>query len=87
MRNVSFYPLAFEQFTEWATEDRKIYRKIVRLIKEAQRDPFAGTGQPEPLRHDLAGYWSRRITKEHRLVYKATDDTIVIASCKHHYGK
>ena len=67
--------------------DRKIYRRIYRLIEDTLRDPFQGLGQPEALRHDLSGLWSRRITKEHRLVYEVTDDEIVIVACKYHYGK
>lgn len=85
MRRVAFESNAFEDFTSWASQDKKVYRKIVRLIKEVQRDPFVGTGKPEPLKHDLAGYWSRRIDQEHRFVYTVTDDAIIIISCKHHY--
>jgi toxin YoeB len=55
------------------------------LIQEAAREPFRGTGKPEPLRHQLKGYWSRRITEEHRLVYRVTDEEIFIASCRDHY--
>jgi toxin YoeB len=55
------------------------------LIKETARDPFSGIAKPEPLKHDLKGYWSRRITDEHRLVYKVTGDMVIIASCRYHY--
>ncbi len=85
MRNVAFLPQAFADFTQWATEDRKIYIKITDLIKDIQRQPFAGLGKPEPLKHELRGLWSRRITLEHRLVYKITEDEIVIVSCRFHY--
>ena len=85
MRRVAFESNAFEDFTSWASQDKKTYQKIVRLIKEVQRDPFVGTGKPEPLKHDLKGYWSRRIDQEHRFVYTVTDDAIIIISCKYHY--
>jgi len=85
MKNVAFLPQAFADFTQWATEDRKIYAKIVDLIKDIQRQPFTGLGKPEPLKHKLRGLWSRRITLEHRLVYKITEDEIVIVSCRFHY--
>jgi toxin YoeB len=85
MRNITFEQAAFEQFTSWATEDKKIYAKIVKLIDDTLRDPFDGLGKPEPLKYDLQGYWSRRITDEHRLVYKVTETSIIIISCKFHY--
>ncbi len=85
MRRVVFLPKAFESFTSWATEDKQLYRKIIALIKDIQHTPFSGLGKPEPLRHELQGYWSRRINDEHRLVYKVTDDDIIIAACKYHY--
>jgi toxin YoeB len=59
--------------------------RIVKLVKDIERDPFVGLGKPEPLKHDLAGLWSRRITDEHRLVYKVTEDEIIIVSCRFHY--
>ena len=64
---------------------KKVYAKIVSLIKDVQRDPFSGLGKPEALKHELSGLWSRRITKEHRLVYSVSDEEIVIISCKFHY--
>lgn len=85
MRRVVFLPKAFESFTSWATEDKQLYRKIIALIKDIQHTPFSGLGKPEPLRHELQGYWSRRINDEHRLVYKVTDDDIIVAACKYHY--
>jgi len=85
MKRVIFETSAFEDFAGWATEDKKIYAKIVRLIQDIQRSSFTGLGKPEPLRHELKGYWSRRITEEHRLVYKVIADAIIIASCKYHY--
>ncbi len=85
MRQVAFSAEAFVQFTNWAAEDGRLFERLTRLIKETARDPFSGIGKPEPLRHQLKGYWSRRINDEHRLVYKATEDTLFIASCRYHY--
>jgi toxin YoeB len=85
MRKVAFLTRSFDEFNQWAIEDKKIYAKIVNLIKDIQRDPFFGLGKPEALKHDLSGLWSRRITKEHRLVYSVSDEEIVIVSCKFHY--
>jgi toxin YoeB len=85
MRRVIFEGGAFEDFTGWVSQDKRIYAKIVELIRDIQRSPFTGLGKPEPLKHDLAGYWSRRINDEHRLVYKVTDEAIVIAACRYHY--
>ena len=85
MRAVAFHKDAFEQYTDWARIDKKIFERLHRLIIETARDPFAGIGKPEPLKADLRGYWSRRISDEHRLVYKVTDEMIIIASCKYHY--
>ena len=85
MRNIAFEQEAFDQFNAWTIEDKKIYAKVVNLIGDILRDPFKGLGKPEPLKYDLKGYWSRRITDEHRLVYKVTDEKILIVSCKLHY--
>ncbi len=85
MRQVIFESSAFNDFTNWATDNKKLYAKIVRLIKDIQRSPFTGLGKPEPLRHELTGYWSRRIDVEHRLVYKVTNEAVIIISCKYHY--
>jgi toxin YoeB len=85
VRSVHFHARAFEQFTGWAAADSKLYQRIAKLIQEAAREPFTGTGKPEPLRHQFKGYWSRRITEEHRLVYRVTPEEIFIASCRDHY--
>ena len=85
MRAIAFHQSAFDQYNEWALKDKKTFERLRRLITETARSPFAGIGKPEPLRRELAGYWSRRITDEHRLVYKVTDDQLIIASCKYHY--
>ncbi len=85
MRNITFAPEGFEQFNAWAEQDKKIYRKIIALINDILHQPFTGLGKPEPLKHQLTGYWSRRITGEHRLVYKVTETEIIILSCRFHY--
>lgn len=85
MKQVAFEEKAFEDFTNWASQDKKLYTKIIALIKDIKKNPFLGLGKPEPLKHELSGYWSRRINDEHRLVYKVTDTMIIIASCKYHY--
>ena len=82
---ISFTDHAFSEYRQWAKDEKKIIDKIDKLIAEVLRDPFRGTGKPEPLKGDLSGHWSRRITEEHRLVYKVFPDHIVIVSCKYHY--
>ena len=82
---ISFEEAAFSEYWHWAVEDIKIFEKINKFIVEIGRDPFHGTGKPEPLKGNLSGYWSRCITEEHRLVYKVLPDHIVIVSCKYHY--
>ncbi len=87
MRQIFFDNDSFKDFTEWGIVDRKIQQRIAQLILEITRTPFEGKGKPEPLRHNLKGYWSRRIDDNHRLVYKVTDDMIIVLSCKYHYGE
>ena len=82
---ISFEEVAFADYRQWAGEDKKIFNKINTMISEILRDPFHGTGKPEPLKGNLSGHWSRRITEEHRLVYRVFPDHIVIVSCKYHY--
>ncbi|MCP4702628.1 MAG: Txe/YoeB family addiction module toxin [Gammaproteobacteria bacterium] len=82
---IAFEKGAFEDFTAWAVVDKKIHKRIVSLIMDTLRQPFAGLGKPERLKHDMRGYWSRRITDEHRLVYKVEDDTLIVIACKYHY--
>ena len=82
---IVFADREWEDLTYWITHDRKVAERIVRLIKEIERDPFEGIGKPEPLKHDLAGFWSRRITDEHRLVYAVENDRILIAQARYHY--
>ena len=83
--NVVFQALAFDQYVEWQRLDRNILTKINRLIAECQRQPFEGTGKPEALRGDYSGWWSRRIDREHRLVYRVSGNALEIAQCRYHY--
>ena len=76
---------AFEDLAWWIKQDRAKALRIVSLIKEIEREPFTGIGKPEPLKHEFVGCWSRRIDKEHRLVYQVTDDKIRILACRYHY--
>lgn len=85
MRIIAFHQKAFEQYNDWATREKKTFERLKRLISETARTPFEGIGKPEPLKNELKGYWSRRITNEHRLVYRVTDEQIIIASCEYHY--
>ncbi len=76
---------AWEDYLHWQENDKKILKKINRLIKEIQQNPFKGLGEPEPLKCNWSGYWSRRITIEHRLVYKVNGENLMIAQCRYHY--
>ena len=87
MRKVVITPKAFKEFAEWANEDRRVLVKIVLLINDIQRSPFEGIGKPEPLKHDFQGVWSRRITGEHRLLYRVDDEQITVSACRFHYQK
>lgn len=80
-----FHERAWEDYLHWQATDRKLLLRVNTLIKECSRTPFTGTGKPEPLRGSLSGWWSRRITQEHRLVYRATEDSLFIAQCRYHY--
>ena len=82
---IIFTKNSWEDYISWQTEDKKMLRKINELIKDIQRTPFEGRGKPEPLKYDLSGFWSRRIVREHRLVYQVVKNTILIYSCKFHY--
>ncbi len=83
--NLVFADEAWDDYLYWQQNDKKIMKKINALIKEIQRDPFKGLGEPEPLKYNWSGFWSRRITIEHRLVYKVTESSILIAQCRYHY--
>lgn len=76
---------AWEDYLYWQETDTKVLKRINTLIKEIQREPYKGIGRPEPLKHNWTGYWSRRINREHRLVYKATKQALFIAQCRYHY--
>lgn len=76
---------AWDDYLYWQSTDKQMLKRINALIKDIKRTPFEGIGKPEPLKHDLSGYWSRRIDKENRIVYKATSDSIIIAMCRYHY--
>ena len=76
---------AWEDYLYWQKTDRKVVLRINTLIRDIQRDPFDGIGKPEALRHALSGYWSRRITDEHRIVYKVEGDAVMIAQLRYHY--
>ncbi len=82
---VAFYKIAYDDYNKWEETDKKLFKRIKELIKDISRNPFDGIGKPEPLKHELSGYWSRRINDEHRLVYKVTENTIYIVSCREHY--
>jgi len=79
-----FAEQAWEDYLYWQSQDKKVLKRINLLIKDISRDAFAGLGDPEPLKYNWSGYWSRRITLEHRLVYKVIDNEIRIAQCRYH---
>jgi toxin YoeB len=82
---ITFSKNAWEDYTSWLSEDKRMLKKINELIKDIQRTPYEGMGKPEPLKYDLAGLWSRRIDREHRLVYQVNESEILIYSCRYHY--
>lgn len=84
-RNIQWDYDAWQDYLYWQTHDKAVIKKINSLIEAALRDPFTGIGQPEGLKGNLSGFWSRRINGEHRLVYAVEEKTIVIISCKNHY--
>lgn len=85
MRNVTFTDEAWSSYIYWQTQDKKTLKRINEIIKDAQRDPFSGIGKPEALKHSLTGFWSRRIDETNRFIYAATDEDLVIISCRYHY--
>jgi len=87
MKRIIFSRNGWEDYVSWQAEDRMVLKKINTLIREIQATPFKGSGKPEPLKHDLAGLWSRRIDREHRLVYMSEKDDLYIYSCRFHYDK
>jgi toxin YoeB len=82
---ISWAEKAWEDYLYWQSIDKKILKRINTLLKEISRQPFEGVGDPEPLKHQWSGYWSRRIDREHRLVYKVTAENIIVVQCRYHY--
>ncbi|TVR62029.1 MAG: Txe/YoeB family addiction module toxin [Candidatus Competibacteraceae bacterium] len=82
---IKFATRGWEDYLYWQTTDRTVLKRINQLIRDIQRDPFSGIGKPEPLKHHLSGFWSRRIDDRHRLVYAMEGDTLLIAQCRDHY--
>ncbi len=87
MEKVILLPKAFNEMSFWLEADRAVLVKIFDLIKDIKRNPFSEIGKPEPLKHELKGLWSRRITQEHRLIYRVSGEEIIIVSCRFHYSK
>lgn len=83
--NIIFSETAWEDYVYWQKTDKKMLNRTNELIKAIMRTPFEGIGKPEPLKHGLAGYWSRRINDEHRIVYRIQDESLLIAQCRYHY--
>lgn len=83
---LSWTDISWEDYLYWQSIDKKMVKRINALIKDIKRHPFEGIGNPEPLRHNWSGYWSRRMNREHRFIYKVTNDTIYIAQCRYHYN-
>ena len=85
MKKIEFSKTAGKEFLDFKNNDKAIFEKINVLLNELKKYPFMGTGKPEPLTGNYSGYWSRRITKKHRLIYKVENDKIIIVQCKFHY--
>lgn len=82
---LTFSSRAWEEYLYWQKTEKAMLKRINTLIKDSSRDPFEGIGKPEPLKHGLSAYWSRRINDEHRFVYKVSDDSLLIAQLRYHY--
>jgi len=82
---IIFHPNGWDDYIYWQQNDKKILKKINKLIKEIMRNPFEGTGKPEPLKFDLSAFWSRRIDQEHRIVYRVEKNDLHILTCRYHY--
>ena len=80
-----FAEQAWEDYLYWQRQDKRIVKRVNELVEATTREPYAGIGKPEPLKHALAGYWSRRITDEHRMVYRIEKDVLLIAQLRYHY--
>ena len=83
--NLQFTAQGWDDYLYWQQQDRAILKRINLLIRDVQRAPFEGIGQPEPLRFGLSGCWSRRVDLEHRLIYRVADDTLLVLQCRYHY--
>jgi toxin YoeB len=83
--NYIFVDESWEDYLYWQKTDKKMLRRINDLLKDIARNPYSGTGKPEPLKYKYAGFWSRRIDKEHRLIYQVKEDAILIVKCRYHY--
>lgn len=84
---IVFSANSWQDYTSWLNEDKKMLKRINELLKEIQRNRYEGKGKPEPLKYDLAVYWSRRIDREHRLVYQVKENEVLIVSCRYHYDR
>ncbi|MDH4410126.1 MAG: Txe/YoeB family addiction module toxin [Verrucomicrobiales bacterium] len=84
---LTWLPGAWEDYLHWQATDRKTLSRINELIRDTLRSPFSGVGKPEPLKSNLSGWWSRRITQEHRLVYRVDGDLLIILQCRFHYDR
>jgi toxin YoeB len=87
MMRITFSQNSWEDYISWQQDDRKMLKKINDLIRDIQKSPYSGLGKPEPLKYELAGFWSRRIDREHRLVYQVYNNEILVYSCRYHYDK
>lgn len=85
--NLVWSEKAWDDYLYWQAQDKKLVKRINMLLADVKRNGHEGLGKPEPLKHDLGGYWSRRIDSKHRLVYRITGDNVHIARCRFHYGK
>jgi toxin YoeB len=85
MRTLKFTDEGWDSYVYWQTQDRKTLKRINDLVKDVQRDPFAGIGKPEPLKHGLSRCWSRRIDESNRFVYMVNDVELIVISCRYHY--
>ena len=83
--NINWNSEAWKEYVDWQSKDKKIIKKINEIIKDIQRNGNEGIGKAEPLKHELSGYWSRRITDKHRFIYKLTENKIIIIACANHY--
>ena len=83
---ICFRQRAWQDYLYWEETDKQILKRINLLIKDIERNPFSGIGKPEPLKHQFAGFWSRRINDEHRLIYSIVENELIIVQCRYHYA-